>query len=202
MIPPSRPPLPAGVPLPLPPSATFMRTLILFRHAKSDWPAGVPDHERPLGPRGVQAAPAMARWLAEHHGVPGRVLCSDATRTRETLALALEVWEAEGRAPTPEVSYHSALYLASPARMLHVLAEEGGAATRVMMVGHNPGTHTLADALARPGRSAAREHLRRDFPTAAMAVLTFDIAGWDDPAFVAGDVAGDLVAFQLPRALG
>ncbi len=165
-----------------------MRTLILFRHARSDWPAGVPDHERPLGPRGVQAAPAMARWLAEHHGVPGRVLCSDATRTRETLAL--------------EVSYHSALYLASPARMLHVLAEEGGTATRVMIVGHNPGTHTLADALARPGRSAAREHLRRDFPTAAMAVLTFDIAGWDDPAFVAGDVAGDLVAFQLPRALG
>ena len=34
------------------------RTLLLLRHAKSDYPAGVADHDRPLAARGVRPTPA------------------------------------------------------------------------------------------------------------------------------------------------
>ena len=37
------------------------RTLLIVRHAKSDWEAGAPDHERPLNARGRREAPELGR---------------------------------------------------------------------------------------------------------------------------------------------
>ena len=62
-----------------------MRTLVLMRHAKSDYPAGVPDHERPLAPRGTREAGLAGDWLREHAPAIDAVLCSSAVRTRQTL---------------------------------------------------------------------------------------------------------------------
>ena len=62
------------------------RTLLLLRHAKSDYPAGVADHDRPLAPRGIREAGLAGDWLRAHAPAVDAVLCSTATRTRETLA--------------------------------------------------------------------------------------------------------------------
>src|ERR1700712_4658208 len=62
------------------------RTLLLLRHAKSDYPPGVADHERPLAPRGIREAALAGDWLRAHAPAVDAVLCSTATRTRETLA--------------------------------------------------------------------------------------------------------------------
>ncbi|HEU0086865.1 MAG TPA: hypothetical protein VFQ77_04335 [Pseudonocardiaceae bacterium] len=43
--------------------SVLIRTLILLRHAKSVWPQGVPDIERPLARRGRRDAPAVGQWL-------------------------------------------------------------------------------------------------------------------------------------------
>jgi phosphohistidine phosphatase len=61
------------------------RTLILIRHAKSDWehPA-LDDHDRPLNARGQRSAPRIGAWLAAQGLAPDAVLCSTARRTRET----------------------------------------------------------------------------------------------------------------------
>ena len=66
------------------------RRLVLLRHAKSDWPDDVPDHERPLARRGRRDAPAAGRWLRKSGYVPDLVLCSTARRARETWQLAEE----------------------------------------------------------------------------------------------------------------
>ncbi len=52
--------------------------LILMRHAKSAWPEGVADFDRPLAPRGMEAAPLMGRWLAKQGITPDQVLVSAA----------------------------------------------------------------------------------------------------------------------------
>src|SRR6478752_3246036 len=62
------------------------RTLLLLRHAKSGYPDGVPDHERPLAPRGVREAGLAGDWIRANAPGVDAVLCSTATRTRETLA--------------------------------------------------------------------------------------------------------------------
>ena len=65
-----------------------MRTLYLLRHAKSSWddPA-LPDHERPLAPRGLRDAKRIAKHVGRLGITPELVLCSTAVRTQQTLDL-------------------------------------------------------------------------------------------------------------------
>ena len=51
-----------------------------MRHAKSDYPAGVADHERPLAPRGIREAGLAGDWLRANVPTIDGVLCSTATR--------------------------------------------------------------------------------------------------------------------------
>ena len=48
------------------------RVLILLRHAKSDYPAAVADHDRPLAPRGEREAALAGEWL--YGATPGAVI--------------------------------------------------------------------------------------------------------------------------------
>ena len=174
-----------------------MKRLILLRHAKSSWDdPTLADHERPLAPRGVRAAPAMARWLHDHDYVPDRILCSDAVRTQQTWALVARVWE-DRNGSVPEVMVHPNLYLASARGIRTILAEELDSVDSLMVVGHNPGLHHLASTLAIPGGTPAHDRLARKFPTAAAVVLDFDVPGWGDLS--PGE--GRLVAFMRPKDL-
>ena len=57
------------------------RTLIVTRHAKSDWDAPtLDDHDRQLNQRGRRAAKAIGRWLAAEGHAPDQVLSSTARR--------------------------------------------------------------------------------------------------------------------------
>ena len=71
-----------------------MKTLIFFRHGKSDWNAGVgEDYLRPVNKRGKKDARRMGRFLAEIGGVPDRIISSTAIRARTTMEIAREAGE-------------------------------------------------------------------------------------------------------------
>lgn len=170
-----------------------MKKVILLRHAKSSWDdPDLDDHDRPLNERGRRAAPVSAAWLAGRGHRPDTVLCSSAERARETFALARE---ALGNPPEPEPE--RGLYHAMPARMRDRLAALDGACEVAMLIGHEPGigalTRKLSDGRARPRCARAFQH----FPTAAAAVLEFDIADWSALAYG----IGRFVDFAVPREL-
>lgn len=143
-----------------------MLTLMLLRHAKAKRPEGVEDFDRKLSRRGREAAGRLGTTLREANLVPDLVLCSAARRTRETWEL---VAPGLGRAvPTREVR---ALYLAGPAKIMEQVHKVADDTPRVMVVGHNPGIATLA---ARLGGTEL------EFPTCALAVITFDQPRWRD----------------------
>jgi phosphohistidine phosphatase len=170
-----------------------MKTLILMRHAKSAWDdPGRKDIDRPLGARGRKSAPRMGRWLAGEGYRPDLVLCSPARRTRDTL----ELLEA-GLPENVKVEFLGGLYMAAPREMLTEIAKAPAAAKTVMLLGHNPGIGSLAGLLAGDGDERALADMHGKFPTAAVAVLGFDIAQWRD--IVPGN--GKLIAFQRPRDL-
>ena len=170
-----------------------MLTLTLLRHAKSSWDSpGSSDFDRPLNERGLKAAPEAGRTLHEMQIAPGMVLCSPAKRTRETLGLALPEMQL---ANAPEIVFDDKLYLAAPAEMLKLIKTVSANHASLLVVGHNPGMHNLADALAGPGPEALNEKLAEKFPTAAIAVFRFNKKSW-------GDVAprtGRLTAFWTPK---
>ncbi|MET9561119.1 MULTISPECIES: SixA phosphatase family protein [Streptomyces] len=143
------------------------RRIVLFRHAKADWPE-VPDHERPLAERGRKDAAVAGRKLADT-GIPfDLALCSTATRTRETWKLAVQ--ELPHR---PKTVYEERLYEASPGELIAVLNETPDDAQNALLIGHNPGVQGLADILAGRSEADAKEGATREFHPAAFAVLSF-----------------------------
>ncbi|MEU5895273.1 MULTISPECIES: histidine phosphatase family protein [Streptomyces] len=144
------------------------RRIVLFRHAKADWPQ-VSDHERPLAERGRRDAPVAGRKLADSGIAFDLALCSTATRTRETWKLAVQ--ELPQR---PKTVYEDRVYEASPGELIAVLNETPDDVQNLVLIGHNPGIQGLTDVLAGSTEGDARERLnRRGFPTAAFAVLTY-----------------------------
>jgi phosphohistidine phosphatase len=163
--------------------------LHLLRHAKSSWDDdALADHERPLAPRGTRAAKRMRRYLASHDVRPALVVCSTATRAQQTLDLVLPALD------SPLVAIEEGVYLASAddlARRLRELPDEAGEA---MLVGHNPGLHDLAIALA---DEAGRPRLAENLPTGGLVTLDLAISCWRDVE----DGTATLVAFVKPREL-
>ena len=141
-----------------------MHMLHLLRHAKSSRDDDVGDHQRPLSRRGREAARIVGRDLPEAAGAIDLVLCSSAARTRETLELALA-----GFAAPPRCLIEDELYLADRSRLILRLQRLCDSDNNVLVIGHNPGLHELALALAEPGAAAARALAGGKFPTAARA---------------------------------
>jgi phosphohistidine phosphatase len=171
-----------------------MLTLSLLRHAKSSWAdPTLDDHDRPLAKRGVKAMPEIAKYLRREQLRPSLVLCSSAVRTRATVALLL----AGLGPPAPELVSDDALYLAQPSTLLAVLRETSPSHPHVMLVGHNPGLHALALELVGDGDRKLVGALAMEFPTAALAVLTFPLTQWTDVRAA----TGRLDHFATPRSL-
>ncbi|WP_410587152.1 SixA phosphatase family protein [Amycolatopsis sp. lyj-23] len=161
------------------------RWLIVVRHAKSDWSDDLPDHERPLAPRGLRDAPRLGRWLAEEGHVPELVVCSTARRTRETWARVSD----ELPAPPP-VEYDDDLYGADVPEFLNAARRTPPGVTTLALVSHEPGVSDLTLHFA--GHGEDTRQVQTKFPTGAAAVLaTTD--SWDDLR------TARLVAFFQPR---
>lgn len=166
-----------------------MLTLLLFRHAKAEpGSASQTDDKRPLAPKGRAAADEMGRRLAVEGIIPDLVLCSPATRTLETLALASTHW-----APAPRTSIDERLYRQMGSNYVE-LVRASPPTRRLMLVGHNSATETTARSLVGRGDRQALSGLASGFPTAAIAVIEFDASGWSDVA--AGQ--GTLVTLLTP----
>jgi phosphohistidine phosphatase len=159
-------------------ASTPTRRLILLRHAKSAWPDDVPDHDRPLAPRGRRDAPAAGRWLRKSDYVPDRVLCSTARRARETWQLAEEKLGAH-----PATALENRVYGASSADLLALASPTSADVRTLLIVGHDPAMRELTLELAsdQPGDAEAEAlgRVRTKYPTAAIAILAFT-ANWGE----------------------
>lgn len=172
-----------------------MKELLLLRHAKSSWDEpGLEDSERPLAKRGRRAAPVMAQAIAARGWLPDAALVSPARRTRQTWKI---VAKGLGEA-APEAEFVETLYMGSAEQLLAALHRAPAGASRVVLVGHNPGLEDLAGALAGPASDeAALSRMKAKFPTAALARFTLQ-GEWAALAFG----AAALTHFLRPKDLG
>jgi phosphohistidine phosphatase len=167
------------------------RTLLLMRHAKSAYPPGTPDHDRPLAPRGEREAGLAGDWLRAHAPAVDAVLCSTATRARETLART---------GIDAPVRYVERLYGATPGCVIdEINGADSTLATEIdtlLVIGHEPAMSQVALGLAgaEGTNTAAVERISTKFPTSSIAMLRTD-QPWDQLAL---DGAA-LIAFGVPR---
>jgi phosphohistidine phosphatase len=124
----------------------------------------------------------MGELARERNLVPDRVLCSTATRARETLELF-----ADGARLEAPVDFFDELYLAEPDAIVKTIGKHGGSAKRVMVVGHNPGLEGLVASLTAE---------RTDLPTTALVECSLPIDGWGELDL---DAAGQLRSIFRPK---
>ena len=141
-----------------------MHSLHLLRHAKSSWKEDVADRERRLNRRGREAARQVGRHLPATVGSLDLVLCSSARRTRETMELVLAGYKLR-----PRIIIEDELYAASVEKLIARLRRLDEDDQNVLLVGHNPGLHELAVALADVSSPSAHALASGKFPTAARA---------------------------------
>jgi phosphohistidine phosphatase len=164
-----------------------LNRLFLLRHAKSSWEdEDLPDHDRPLAPRGRKAAKRMAKHIRAEGISPSLVLCSSARRTQETL---------ERLGPDGEVEIERGLYGASESELRERLRSVPDTTDSVMLIGHNPAIQELT--LSLTGRGERVADVERKFPTGALATLTLS-GDWSDlePG------SAELADFVTPKQLG
>ncbi len=158
-----------------------------MRHAKSDYPNGVADHDRPLAPRGIREAGLAGEWLRAHVPAVDLVLCSSATRTRQTLE------RTDVAAP---VAYSERLYGATPGTLIAEINQVTDEIATLLVIGHEPTMSQVALGLADPDRSdrAAADQISIKYPTSAIAVLRVP-GSWS-----ALELGGaELTSFHVPR---
>jgi phosphohistidine phosphatase len=157
-----------------------MRRLMLLRHAKTenDAPSGH-DQDRRLDNRGRHDAAEIGGWIGRNPPFPNLVLVSPAVRALQTWEIA---WEAmKELVPGPKIELLAELYGADVSQLLETIRNASSAdPKRLMIVGHNPGMHELAIALAGSGDSTGRRALADNLPTAGLAILDFHIDDWAD----------------------
>ena len=163
------------------------RTLVLLRHAKSAYPDGVADHDRPLAPRGRREAGLAGDWLRANLPPIDTVLCSTASRTRETLA------HTGIDAP---VRYVDRLYDTVPGTVIDEINHVGDNVAVLLVVAHEPTMSQVALGLVGTDSSntAAAEHISTKFPTSAMAILRLKCS-WKDLELG----SAELVDFHVAR---
>ncbi len=169
--------------------------LHVLRHAKSSWPLGVTDEQRPLNDRGRVDAPVAGQLLAER-GPIQLALVSPAKRTRETYELV-----AAQLPDAPEMLIDERIYEAGTGALLDMLSEVDDDVEQVLLVGHNPGMEMLAWHLAAPSAGDEYDAMMRKYPTSGLAQIELPVR-WEQLLEVAGPGAepvGRLVSFDVPR---
>ncbi len=170
---------------------TIDRRLVLIRHAKSDWPDGVPDRDRPLGQRGRQEAPQAGRWLAASGIVPDLAVVSSARRAQQTWNLASAQLPGD-----VAVQVSDEYYGATVDDAIELARALPPSAATVALVGHNPTTEGLATTLDDgSGVRADSDRMVAKYPTSAIAVFHLQVPQWSDLA----PSTARLVAFAIPR---
>ena len=171
-----------------------MKTLGLFRHAKSDWnDARLRDFDRPLNERGHKGAALMGMHIRNYGIKWRRIIASPAVRVTQTIDIAAEVSK-----NTQPILWDRRIYLASSVTLMDLLRDQDSDPDTIMMIGHNPGLEDLIfDLVPDDGSSPLRDVVEEKFPTAAFAVLELDIERWED----IDDECARLVHLKRPRDL-
>lgn len=146
-----------------------MKTLILVRHAKSDWShESLSDRERPLNDRGKRDAPEMAKRVKKRIPKIDLLLSSDAKRAHRTAKYFADEFGID----KDEIQVESKLYEDVTSAYDEVLANLKDKYDVVALFAHSPTITDYANALT---------NVRTDsIPTCGVFAAQADADSWKD----------------------
>lgn len=161
-----------------------MKTVLLIRHAKSDWGnPGLDDFDRPLNERGKKDAPEMAKRLVINKIKIDCFIASPAKRAAKTAKYFAEIF---GKKPD-DIRFEEKLYLAPPSVFFDVIAAIKDKYNSVAIFSHNNGITDFANML-----TTTRVD---NIPTCAVFAIKADCKSWDE----FGDAKKEFFFFYYPK---
>jgi phosphohistidine phosphatase len=144
-----------------------MKSLLLVRHAKSEWAdPSLADYDRPLAERGKRDAPVMAHRLLDRKIRIDAFVSSPAKRAAKTAKIfAKEYGMKKGK-----IIFREELYLPSPAAFYDVIASMDNDLDSIALFSHNEGITEFANML-----TDARVD---NIPTAGVFALKAETDSW------------------------
>ena len=144
-----------------------MKTLVLVRHAKSDWGNSMlSDFDRPLNKRGMNDAPLMAGIIAELGIKPDCIFTSAANRAQTTARFFAKHFGIND----DRFNALTEIYNGGMRDYINIINEANNKYDTVLLFGHNPEITILASQFV----SQFSEHI----PTAGCFAIDFDINDW------------------------
>ena len=143
-----------------------MKSVILFRHAKSDWSKNYSsDHERPINEKGKKAAKKMGLYLSSLNQKPDLIISSTAVRTIQTFKIAMKYgnWRSN-------IKLDYRMYNSSTEIIFKILQEINNEFFKICLVGHEPTLSTLISNIINGPT--------KKFSTASMAKINFKNINW------------------------
>jgi phosphohistidine phosphatase len=151
-----------------------MLTLYILRHAEAA-ANQKDDKARKLTARGRAQADAVGHALKEG-AMPPPVLAihSHAMRVRETLTRVRQSLPALTAREVPDI------YNAAAEELYNIIRLQGGEATPLMLVGHNPGVSVLAGMLCGAGEPEIFQRMLAGFSPATLATIECPVERWSE----------------------
>ena len=159
-----------------------MKTLILVRHAKSDWPENMRDFDRPLAARGLKDAQKMAEYLVEENIAIDQMITSPALRAKTTCSIFAKEFQMD-------FFEDAELYHAQDSEFINVISNADENARSLAIFSHNEGISEFASSLC--GDSL-------QFKTCAVAIFELYTETWTD--FIKNPIT--LKDYFTPKDLG
>lgn len=145
------------------------KTLILVRHAKSDWGnPSLSDFDRPLNERGKRDAPTMAQRLLDKKISIDAFISSPAKRAAKTAKYFAEAYGVKKDA----IDFKEKLYLAQPASFYSVIESANNKHDCIALFSHNFGITDFANMLT--------DTRIDNMPTSSVFAVKADCKKWDD----------------------
>ncbi len=158
-----------------------MKTLILVRHAKSDWPENTEDFERPLADKGQEDAVKMSQFLKEKNIGIEKFISSTAVRAMSTCEIFNRVYDID-ILPEPK------LYNPAESNFESVIFSINNEVNSVAMFSHNNGISNFANAMSSDVFM---------FPTCGVAGFRIETDSWSDFA----NARKELIFFFEPKKI-
>lgn len=145
-----------------------MKTLVLCRHAKSDWPLHVQDIDRPLKDRGEKDAKRLGKLLRKHNFMPDLICSSPANRAQSTAEIIKKRLGYKGN-----LRIDRAIYFQGEASLLEFIANLDEDHDKVMIFGHNPTMESMVSYLTGMDNNY-------EMPTSGMACFESYTSSWEN----------------------
>ena len=141
-----------------------MKTLILVRHAKSDWPENTDDFDRQLAERGLEDAVKMSKFLKDNNIEIQKFVSSPAVRALNTCKIFNQTYDIE-------IDTNQKLYNPSERNFESVIYDLENDVNSVAMFSHNNGISNFANSMSDDVFM---------FPTCGVAGFQIETDSWSD----------------------